>query len=129
MAQTGVIGLVHGRDGGACGRAIGLRADMDALPVQEQNPSRTPAPRRRDARLRPRRPHRHAAGRGAQLARTRDFDGTAILIFQPAEEGRGGAQAMVGEGLFDKLPDGGRVRPAQLARLPGRACWRSAPAR
>ena len=37
MAKTGVIGLVTGRDGGACGRAVGLRADMDALPVQEEN--------------------------------------------------------------------------------------------
>jgi metal-dependent amidase/aminoacylase/carboxypeptidase family protein len=43
LAQTGVVGIVHGRDGGACGRALGLRADMDALPVRRPTPSATPA--------------------------------------------------------------------------------------
>ena len=105
MATTGVIGLVHGRDGGACGRAIGLRADMDALPVQEQN---------RFAHASVHAGVMHACGHDGHtamllaaartLAQTRHFDGTAILIFQPAEEGRGGAQAMVGEGLFDQYP-------------------------
>ncbi|MBL0088720.1 MAG: amidohydrolase [Ideonella sp.] len=105
MAQTGVIGLVQGRDGGACGRALGLRADMDALPLLEENrfahASRVPGTM-------------HACGHDGHtamllaaaqhLARTRDFDGTVVLIFQPAEEGRGGAQAMVAEGLFEKYP-------------------------
>ena len=105
MARTAVIGLVHGRDGGASGRAIGLRADMDALPIQEHNrfahASRHPGVM-------------HACGHDGhtamllaaaqQLAQRRDFDGTAILIFQPAEEGRGGAQAMLAEGLFDRYP-------------------------
>jgi hippurate hydrolase len=105
MAQTGVVGIVRGRDGGACGRAIGLRADMDALPMQEHNTfahaSRHPGTM-------------HACGHdghtamllaaGRHLAQTRDFDGTVVLIFQPAEEGRGGAQAMVAEGLFDQYP-------------------------
>ena len=105
MAQTGVVGVVRGRDGGACGRAIGLRADMDALPMQEHNTfahaSRHPGTM-------------HACGHdghtamllaaGRHLAQTRDFDGTVVLIFQPAEEGRGGAQAMVAEGLFDQYP-------------------------
>jgi hippurate hydrolase len=105
MAQTGVIGLVQGRDGGACGRAIGLRADMDALPVQEHN---------RFAHASVHAGVMHACGHdghtamllaaGRELARRRDFDGTAILIFQPAEEGRGGAPAMVREGLFEKYP-------------------------
>jgi hippurate hydrolase len=103
IAQTAVIGLVHGRDGGACGRAIGLRADMDALPIQELN---TFAHRSRHQQT------MHACGHDGhtamllaaarRLAATRAFDGTVVLIFQPAEEGRGGAQAMVREGLFER---------------------------
>ena len=105
LARTGVVGIVHGRDGGASGRAVGLRADMDALPVQEQNAfdhrSRHPG-------------KMHACGHdghtamllaaGHELVRTRNFDGTVFLIFQPAEEGRGGAQMMVAEGLFERFP-------------------------
>ena len=105
MARTAVIGLVHGRDGGACGRAIGLRADMDALPIQEQN-------RFAHASVNP--GVMHACGHDGhtamllaaarELAATRAFDGTAVLIFQPAEEGRGGARTMVDEGLFERHP-------------------------
>ena len=105
MAKTGVIGLVTGRDGGACGRAVGLRADMDALPVQEENAF---AHASRHAGV------MHACGHDGHtamllaaaqhLARTREFDGTVVLIFQPAEEGRGGALAMVEEGLFERFP-------------------------
>ena len=105
FAKTGVVGLVHGRDGGACGRLLGLRADMDALPVHEANAF---AHASRHAGV------MHACGHDGhtamllaaaqQLARQRDFDGTAVLIFQPAEEGRGGAQAMVAEGLFQHYP-------------------------
>jgi amidohydrolase len=105
MAKTAVIGIVHGRDGGASGRAIGLRADMDALPVHEAN-TFAHASRHHGVM--------HACGHdghtamllaaGRELARTRDFDGTAYLIFQPAEEGRGGALAMVAEGLFERFP-------------------------
>jgi len=104
LARTGVVGIVHGRDGGRCGRAIGLRADMDALPIQELNSF---AHRSRHANA------MHACGHDGhtamllaaarQLAATRAFDGTAYLIFQPAEEGRGGAQAMVREGLFERF--------------------------
>ena len=105
FAKTAVIGIVHGRDGGACRRAIGLRADMDALPIQEVS---TFAHRSRHAGT------MHACGHDGHtamllaaaqhLARTREFDGTAYLIFQPAEEGRGGALAMIGEGLFERYP-------------------------
>jgi amidohydrolase len=105
MARTGVVGIVHGRDGGACGRALGLRADLDALPVQEANHF---AHASRHAGV------MHACGHdghtamllaaGHQLIRQRDFDGTVYLIFQPAEEGRGGAQAMLAEGLFEHFP-------------------------
>ena len=105
IARTAVVGLVHGRDGGACGRAVGLRADMDALPIQEAN---TFAHRSRHAGT------MHACGHDGHtamllaaarhLAATRDFDGTAVLIFQPAEEGRGGARTMIAEGLFERHP-------------------------
>ena len=109
MARTAVIGLVHGRDNAAgwpnTGRAVGLRADMDALPVQEEN-SFAHASQHAGVM--------HACGHDGhtamllaaaqQLAARRDFDGTVVLIFQPAEEGRGGAQAMVAEGLFERYP-------------------------
>ncbi|KAF4529767.1 hypothetical protein B566_EDAN018210 [Ephemera danica] len=108
MARTGVIGLVQGRREGSAemkARAIGLRADMDALPIQEQ--SRFPHVSRHAGVM-------HACGHDGHtamllaaarhLAATRDFCGTAVLIFQPAEEGRGGAQAMVAEGLFERYP-------------------------
>jgi len=105
LARTAVVGIVRGRDDGACGRALGLRADMDALPIQEVN---TFAHCSRHAGT------MHACGHDGHtamllaaarhLATTRDFDGTVYLIFQPAEEGRGGALAMIGDGLFERYP-------------------------
>jgi hippurate hydrolase len=105
MAQTAVIAVVHGRDGGACGRAIGLRADMDALPVLETNTFAHAS--RHEGKM-------HACGHDGHTAmllaaahyfsKHRNFDGTVYLIFQPAEEGRGGAKAMVEEGLFSRFP-------------------------
>ena len=105
MGKTGVVGIVHGRDGGACGRAVGLRADMDALPMQEFNTfahaSQAPG-------------KMHACGHDGHtamllaaaqyLASHRDFDGTVYLIFQPAEEGGGGARVMMDDGLFTRFP-------------------------
>jgi amidohydrolase len=105
LGRTGVVGIVHGRDGGASGRAVGLRADMDALPVAEANTfahtSRHPGVMHACGH------DGHTAmllGAARHLAATRNFDGTAYLIFQPAEEGRGGAQAMLAEGLFEQFP-------------------------
>ena len=105
MGKTGVVGIVHGRDGGSCGRAVGLRADMDALPMQEFN---TFAHASRHAGK------MHACGHDGHtamllaaaqhLAKHRNFDGTVYLIFQPAEEGGGGAREMMQDGLFDKFP-------------------------
>ena len=100
-----MVGIVHGRDGRACGRGVGLRADMDALPMQESN---TFAHASRHAG------QMHACGHDGHtamllaaaqhLSTHRDFDGTMYLIFQPAKEGGGGAREMLKDGLFEKFP-------------------------
>jgi hippurate hydrolase len=102
IGGTGVVGVLRG---GGNARRIGLRADMDALPIQETTglayASRVPG-------------RMHACGHDGHttmllgaaryLAETRVFDGTAIFIFQPAEEGLGGARAMLADGLFERFP-------------------------
>ncbi len=105
MGTTGVVGIVHGRDGGASGRAVGLRADMDALPMQEFNTFDHAS--RHAGKM-------HACGHDGHTAmllaaaqhfsKNRNFDGTVYLIFQPAEEGGGGAREMIRDGLFEQFP-------------------------
>ena len=101
IGRSGVVGVIKGRKG-ATGRTIGLRADMDALPIVETTnlPYRSTVPGRMHACGH----DGHTAillGTARYLAATRDFAGTAVVIFQPAEEGGGGAQAMIDDGLMD----------------------------
>ena len=103
IGRTGVVGLIRGR-AHASGRVIGLRADMDALPITEATnvPYKSKVPGRMHACGH----DGHTAmllGAAQYLAETRNFDGTAVLIFQPAEEGGGGGDAMVKDGLMERF--------------------------
>jgi len=104
IGKTGVVGVIRGKRCDS-GRMIGLRADMDALPMTEDN---TFDYRSTKGGLMHGCGHDgHTAillGAARYLSQTRNFDGTAVLIFQPAEEGRGGARAMMEDGLFDTFP-------------------------
>jgi amidohydrolase len=103
IGQTGVVGVIRGKENGS-GKVIGLRADMDALPMTEAtgaaHASKTPG-------------KMHACGHDGHtamllgaakyLAETRNFDGTAVIIFQPAEEGGAGGRAMCEDGLMERF--------------------------
>jgi amidohydrolase len=101
IGRTGVVGVIHGAMGPSS-RAIGLRADMDALPIEEGTnlPYRSKVPGKMHACGH----DGHTAmllGAARRLAETRDFAGKAVVIFQPAEEGGAGAKAMIDDGLMD----------------------------
>ena len=118
IAKTGVVGVIRGN--GPSGRAIGFRADMDALPIEEMTgktwASTVPG-------------KMHACGHDGHttmllgaakyLAETRNFDGTVYLVFQPAEEKVSGGAAMIRDGLFDRFP---------MERVFGLHNWPGAPA-
>lgn len=103
LGRTGVVGVIRGRSDRS-GRIVGLRADMDALPINEATgldyASKTPG-------------KMHACGHDGHtamllgaakyLAETRNFDGTVVVIFQPAEEGGGGAKVMLDDGLIEQF--------------------------
>ena len=103
LAKTGVVGVIHGRKASA--KAIGLRADMDCLPMHET--AARPHKSKHEGRM-------HACGHDGHttmllgaaryLSETRGFEGTAYVIFQPAEEHGGGGNVMVQEGLFRRFP-------------------------
>lgn len=102
MGVTGVVGVIRN---GSSNRAIGLRADMDALPVQEINTFAHAS--RNSGKMHACGHDGHVAmllGAARYLAQHRNFDGTVYLIFQPAEEGGGGARRMMEDGLFAKYP-------------------------
>ncbi len=102
VGRTGVVGVLRAGKGS---QSVGLRADMDALPIQESNAFAHRS--RNDGRM-------HACGHDGHttmllgaakaLAATKNFDGTVNFIFQPAEEGLGGARAMIEDGLFERFP-------------------------
>ncbi len=103
IARTGVVGVIKGKSD-TRGRTIGLRADMDALPIEEATgldyASKSPGAMHACGH------DGHTAmllGAAKYLAETRNFDGTAVVIFQPAEEGGGGGKVMCDEGLMDRF--------------------------
>lgn len=103
IGKTGVVGLLTGTQGK--GKTVGLRADMDALPIQEKN--QFPHASRHAGKMHACGHDGHVAmllGAAQEFAENRDFQGNVVLIFQPAEEGGAGAQRMIDEGLFDKYP-------------------------
>nr|WP_047574089.1 M20 aminoacylase family protein [Methylobacterium sp. ZNC0032] len=128
IGKTGLVGILHGT--GGPGRRIGLRADMDALPIQEI----TNLPWRSTVAGK-----MHACGHDGHttmllgaaryLAENRGFKGTAVFVFQPAEEGLGGARSMIAEKLFERFPcdeiyglhNSPDLDPGQISIFPGPA--------
>jgi len=104
IGKTGVVGVIKGRQN-SNGRMIGLRADMDALTMGEDNEFAWKSTK--GGMMHGCGHDGHTAmlvGAARYLAETRNFDGTAVVIFQPGEEGFAGAKAMIEDGLFDRFP-------------------------
>ena len=103
IGRTGVVGVIHGRKG-TSDKVIGMRADMDALPIEEANdlPYKSTVPGKMHACGH----DGHTAmllGAARYLAETRNFAGTAVVIFQPAEEGGAGGKVMVDDGMMERF--------------------------
>jgi amidohydrolase len=103
LGRTGVVGVIHGRKGKS-DKVIGLRADMDALPIEEETglPYKSTVPGKMHACGH----DGHTAmllGAARYLAETRNFAGTAVVIFQPAEEGGAGGKAMLDDGMMERF--------------------------
>jgi amidohydrolase len=103
IGRTGVVGIIKGKSVSS-GRVIGLRADMDALPIQEQ--TNKPYASKVQGKMHACGHDGHTAmllGAAQYLCMTRDFNGIAVVIFQPAEEGGAGAKAMLDDGLMERF--------------------------
>ena len=103
IGRTGVVGVIHGQSRSS-GRVIGLRADMDALPIREATGLAYASVN--DGKMHACGHDGHTAmllGAAKYLSETRNFDGTAVVIFQPAEEGGGGGREMVADGMMDRF--------------------------
>lgn len=103
IGRTGVVGIIHGK-ADTSGRTVGLRADMDALPIEEATGAAYAS--RTSGAMHACGHDGHSAmllGAARYLAETRNFDGTVAVIFQPAEEGGGGGREMVDDGMMDRF--------------------------
>jgi len=103
IGRTGVVGVIKGNETGS-GKVIGLRADMDALPIHEQTGLEYAS--KTDGAMHACGHDGHTAmllGAAQYLAETRNFDGTVVVIFQPAEEGGGGGREMCEDGMMDRF--------------------------
>ncbi|HIF77878.1 MAG TPA: amidohydrolase [Sulfitobacter sp.] len=103
IGRTGVVGVIKGKETGS-GKVIGLRADMDALPIHEQTGLEYAS--KTDGAMHACGHDGHTAmllGAAQYLAETRNFDGTVVVIFQPAEEGGGGGREMCEDGMMDRF--------------------------